>query len=201
MEVDNNRWIAGGGTTAMSIIGTAAGGAALLGEMLGGGLFGNGNNQQCASANNQISTLKSQVARLQSEKYTDTSILKERDRHLEWVKGLATVDAQLQAVNDKLEKSVIKNASDIACLKQNIALQNTIDNQAAKIDMLTLKNELNSKIDYVANVANQGIATNSSAIACLSNTVANITKTVIPSSSVCNLSASNSCCCNGTVQQ
>jgi hypothetical protein len=46
MEVDNNKWQAGAGTTAMSIIGTAAGGAALLGGlangMLGGGLLGGG---------------------------------------------------------------------------------------------------------------------------------------------------------------
>ena len=41
------------------------------------------------------------------------------------------------------------------------------------------------KIDLVAATANQGIAANSAAIACLQNTVAGITKIVVPNSSIC----------------
>jgi hypothetical protein len=75
MEVENHKWQAGGGTTAMSIIGTAAGGAALLGglanNLLGGGLLGGRPAPSAAHCQercdmNEISTLKSEIAKLLS---------------------------------------------------------------------------------------------------------------------------------------
>jgi hypothetical protein len=71
MEVDNHKWQAGAGTTAMSIIGTAAGGAALLGGLAnnllgGGGMMGGSRPAHCQERCdlNEITTLKSQIAKL-----------------------------------------------------------------------------------------------------------------------------------------
>lgn len=52
-------------------------------------------------------------------------------------------------------------------------------------DMRVREAQTAGKIDLVAATANQGIATNSAAIACLQNTVAGITKVVVPNSSCC----------------
>lgn len=52
-------------------------------------------------------------------------------------------------------------------------------------DMRVREAQTAGKIDLVAATANQGIAANSAAIACLQNTVAGITKIVVPNSSIC----------------
>lgn len=52
-------------------------------------------------------------------------------------------------------------------------------------DMRVREEQTAGKIDLVAATANQGIAANSAAITCLQNTVAGITKIVVPNSSIC----------------
>lgn len=52
-------------------------------------------------------------------------------------------------------------------------------------DMRVREAQTAGKIDLVAATANQGIATNSAAIACLQNTVSSITKIVVPNSACC----------------
>lgn len=52
-------------------------------------------------------------------------------------------------------------------------------------DMRVREAQTAGKIDLVAATANQGIAANSAAITCLQNTVAGITKIVVPNSSIC----------------
>lgn len=52
-------------------------------------------------------------------------------------------------------------------------------------DMRVREAQTSGKIDLVAATANQGIAANSAAIACLQNTVSSITKIVVPNSSIC----------------
>lgn len=52
-------------------------------------------------------------------------------------------------------------------------------------DMRVREAQTAGKIDLVAATANQGIAANSAAIACLQNTVSSITKIVVPNSSIC----------------
>lgn len=52
-------------------------------------------------------------------------------------------------------------------------------------DMRVREAQTAGKIDLVAATANQGIATNSAAIACLQNTVSSITKVVVPNSACC----------------
>lgn len=52
-------------------------------------------------------------------------------------------------------------------------------------DMRVREAQTAGKIDLVAATANQGIAANSAAIACLQNTVSCITKIVVPNSAIC----------------
>ena len=52
-------------------------------------------------------------------------------------------------------------------------------------DMRVREAQTAGKIDLVAATANQVIATNSAAIACLQNTVSSITKVVVPNSACC----------------
>lgn len=52
-------------------------------------------------------------------------------------------------------------------------------------DMRVREAQTAGKIDLVAATATQGIAANSAAITCLQNTVAGITKIVVPNSSIC----------------
>ena len=63
MCYDRERWRAGGGTTALGVIGTAAGGAALLGQtMTGNGLFGGGNNAKMQEVMSENAMLKSEIS-------------------------------------------------------------------------------------------------------------------------------------------
>lgn len=194
MEVEKSqKWQAGGGTTALGIIGTALGGLATVAG--GSALFGGnglGGNNQTQKENND---LRAEVSRLRSEKYTDSHVLA-------MSKELSAVDAQLHAVDDKLEKAIIRNSADIAASRELTSRDLVIAAKQAQIDSLQLENRLDSKISAVAAAANQGIQanalaiqTNAGAIACLQNTVAGITKTSVPQSAICAPAFSNTGCC------
>lgn len=202
MDVENKKWVAGGGTTALGIIGTTLGGLnAVTGNGLLGGITGNGDGggKNCGHLARENAELRERVATLTSEKYTDQAILGERDLHLGWVKELASVDARLDAVDDKLETAVAKNKEDIAAVRKEMELNAIIAAKQSKIDMLEMERRVDCKIDSVAVAANNGIAANTGAIACLQTLVNGITKTVIPQSAVCNTSYNS--CCSGCVQQ
>ena len=186
MEVDNHKWQAGGGTTAMSIIGTAAGGAALLGglanNLLGGGLFGPGakpahSHCQERADMNEISTLKSQIAKLLSEKYTDAAIDAQRSRD-------AATNEKVYGFVIEQDKNIATLQSQVKCLQKQIQLEN-------KCFARQLENQ--------ANLTNIGLANANNAIQSLAATVSGFTKIVVPSSAVCN--TNNNCCCNGSSQQ
>lgn len=201
MDVENKKWVAGGGTTALGIIGTALGGLNTVAGngLLGGVAGGSDGGKGCGNLARENAELRERVATLTSEKYTDQAILGERDLHLGWVKELASVDARLDAVDDKLGAAVAKNTEDIAAVRKEMELNAVIAAKQSKIDMLEMERRVDCKIDSVAISANNGIAANSGAIACLQTLVNGITKTVIPQSAVCNTSYNG--CCSSTVQQ
>lgn len=183
MEVENNRWQAGAGTTAMSIIGTAAGGAALLGGLTGGnglaGLFGGGarptQGGRCQERCDvdQLTSLKAEIAKLQSEKYTDTAIDAQRSRD-------AATNEKVYGFVIEQDKKIATMQAQIMCLQKQIQLEN-------KCFSRQLQNQ--------ANLTQIGLANANSAIQGLANTVAGFTKVVVPSSAVCNTNC-NSCCNN-----
>jgi hypothetical protein len=137
--------VAGGGTTALGVIGTTLGGLALAGGNANG-LLGNVFGGFGGAAN---SALVSEIAQLKAEKYTDEKSLEDRDR--------------IAALNDKVIGYVIDIDKRLSTVEATGPLREQI---------------LAQKIECCCNSAN-------TAISALAQTVANITKTVVPNSSVC----------------
>ena len=149
-----------------------------------GGLFGGGGN----SIQQQLNDTKAELARVNAERYTDKAIITERDHHIEWAKQLAANDERLNAQDAKIEKLAEKNKEDIAALRTEQGLQLQLAQKDSEIRTLKLENTLNTKIDAVANTANMGIQNVSNALACLTNTVSQLsgmTKLIIPHESIC----------------
>jgi len=147
--------VAGGGTTALGVIGTTLGGLALAGGNAGGllngvlGGWGNGYNNPAILQGNYNSALVSEIAQLRAEKYTDNKSLEDRDR--------------IAALNDKVIGYVIDIDKRLSTVEATGPLREQL---------------LAQKIECCCNSAN-------TAISALAQTVANITKTVVPNSSVC----------------
>lgn len=100
-----------------------------------------------------------------------------------YVDSLNSKIAELNAekYSDKIGIEVFKAARD-SDAKTNARFDEIARTIA---DMRVREAQTAGKIDLVAATANQGIAANSAAIACLQNTVAGITKIVVPNSSIC----------------
>lgn len=100
-----------------------------------------------------------------------------------YVDSLNSKIAELNAekYSDKVGIEVFKAARD-SDAKINARFEEVARTIA---DMRVREAQTAGKIDLVAATANQGIAANSAAIACLQNTVAGITKIVVPNSSSC----------------
>ena len=156
MEVNNDKFVAGGGTLALGIIGTALGGLnSLAGN--GGGLFGG----------NRVADAEAKIAKLEAEKYTDAAVIAAQERE-------AISNAKLAAMTEKVEHLAIKNAADIQALKTESELRAEIDRKQAKIDLLEATAPINA-----------ALSANATAIAGIQQVLGSITKVVIPSSAVC----------------
>lgn len=121
MEVNGNneRFVAGGGTLALGIIGTALGGLnALAGG--NGGLPLLGGNRAAAD--------DSRIAKLEAERYTDAAVIAAQAR-----------EADLKTLE-------VKNAEDIKAMRTEFELRAEIDRKQAKIDLLEAVGPMNDKI-------------------------------------------------------
>jgi hypothetical protein len=138
------------------------------------------------------SELRSEVAQLKSEKYTDSNVLA-------MSKELSAVDERLHSVDDKLATAIAQNKADILSMKELVAKDLEISAQQSKIDTLQLEARLGARIDTVAMTATQGIQANSSAITCLQNLVNGITKAYVPNTAIVTPTCYNNCngCCAG----
>ena len=162
MEVNENRFVAGSGTTALGIIGTALGGLATVGNGNGLNLFGGG----------RMSEAEAKIAKLEAERYTDAAIIHERDVS-------AAKDVLIATLTEKVNQIAQKNADEISALKEENALRAEIDRKQAKIDLLEAVNPLAASI-----------GANTTAISAIQQVLSGFTKVVIPSTSVCSVSAS-----------
>lgn len=142
--------------TALSLLNNNGGN--VLGGLLGGG-------------SNRMSELLAENSMLKSENYSD-KVAKE---------VYAQTVADNNALKDEMYKfikpisdQVVQNQVDSAVLKAQIEK----DKEIAKLQMENCCCQLNSKIDMVASTSACGIAQ-------LNNIVSNITKTIVPISSVC----------------
>ena len=158
MEVNNNdRFVAGGGTLSLGIIGTALGGLATVANGGVGSLFGN----------NRMAEADAKIAKLEAERYTDAAVMREREH-------AAAADVLIATLTEKVNERAHKNAEDIKAFKEETALRAEIDRKQAKIDIMEATAPLSA-----------GIGANSAAISGIQNVLSNITKVVIPASAVC----------------
>ncbi len=150
--------------TALGVLASAQNGNGLL-----GGLFG-GNN----GCNQAIAERDAMIARLTSEKYTDTAVLSLRDKLEKLVD-----DAAAQTV--KNDKAIATNAQEIACL------QRQLDTEAkwSRENMALREQIMEGKIAAVAQAATTGINNLGTALTALQTTVAGITATVVPKAAIC----------------
>jgi hypothetical protein len=131
-----------------------------------GGLFGGGSNQE-------VINLKSQIAKLESEKYTDDVAMSAYKQSVADNKSLR--DDVFAYVNP-ITQTVASTQTEIAVLKQQFA---------DKAEADRLREQLtHAKINEVALVANNGLTALGGQVACLQNTVSNITKVYVPAASV-----------------
>ena len=163
MEVNNERFVAGGGTLALGIIGTALGGLATVANGGVGPLLGGGNRMAEADA---------KIAKLEAERYTDAAVIHERERS-------AAADVLIATLTEKVNMQAQKNAEDLKAAKEEFALRAEIDRKQAKIDLLEATAPLTA-----------GVGANAAAISAIQQVLSGFTKVVIPSSSVCSVSAS-----------
>ena len=126
------------------------------------GLLNNGGNGLLGglfnnNCQNQVSMLQSEISQLRAEKYSDQSI----------AAVYTALRNETQALSDRLLDKYI------APISQEIA------------DMRVREANTNAKIAEVGCLANTGITALQGQINCLQQTVAGITKTVVPITSVC----------------
>jgi hypothetical protein len=150
----------------LGIAGTVGLASQLTGNGGLGGLFGGGNNQE-------VVDLKAQVAKLESEKYTDDVAMSAYKQSVADNKSLR--DDVFAYVNP-IAQTIASNQTEIAVLKQQFA---------DKAETDRLREQLtHAKINEVALVANNGLTALGGQVACLQNTVSNITKVYVPAASV-----------------
>jgi hypothetical protein len=184
MEVEstNKKWVAGAGTTALGIIGTALGG---LNAVNGGGLLnglgnGNGNGKGC----NETDKLRSEVAQLKAERYTDAAVIAANKETVDNLKDFygrfeivaanaANTSARLDCLEQKLTTYEITQR-EIAGLKEQL-----IDAKIGKVD---------GRIDCLADKVATGFATANNRFAAIDAEIAGFTQTVIPESAICDTS-------------
>ena len=126
------------------------------------GLLNNGGNGLLGglfnnNCQNQVSMLQSEISQLRAEKYSDQSI----------AAVYTALRNETQALSDRLLDKYI------APISQEIS------------DMRVREANTNAKIAEVGCLANTGITALQGQINCLQQTVAGITKTVVPITSVC----------------
>lgn len=165
---DRNRYVAGSGTTALGIIGTVAGGAALLNGGNGlGGLFGGGNN----SLQKENAALLAEVGQLKSEKYTDAQV------------------ANLFNVVRNLEKEQASTNTSVICLQKELT---TYETSQREIDELNRK-LTNQDIACLASKVENGFIAVNNRFAGVDAAISGFTRTVIPASAICDIGCNSGC--------
>lgn len=174
MNYNGERFVAGGGTLSLATIGTVAGGAALVNNLLNGnGLFGGGNNSKYQEVLAENATLK-------SEKYSDTN------------------DAKIYDAIRILERNQAATNTEVICLQKELAAyvsgQKDVQELRQKLtdcEINGVKKDLNCLAGTVENMA----VTFNGKIASINAIIGGFTQTVIKESAICDTSA-----CGGGTQ-
>lgn len=162
------------GGAALGLLNNNCGGGGILGNLLGGNCCRGAMGAELQ----YVSDLQSKVARLEAEKYAD-HVAKEtysqaladnralRDELYAFIKPLAE-----EAANNRVNIATLAAEQKCCCEKQELREQIVLGkvNEVA----LTLGGQINTLSSGFTNQIN-----------CINNTLASITKTVVPNSSVC----------------
>lgn len=98
----------------------------------------------------------------------------------------AELEAKIAELNAEKYANQVSKEVYIASREQDNKYSNRFEELAREIsDMRVREAQTQGKIDLVASNCNTGISTLNSNIQCLANTVAGITKTIVPITSVC----------------
>ena len=120
MDVNNDKYVAGAGTTALGIIGTVLGGL---------GVAGNGNGSiPLLGGSNRAAEADAKIAKLEAERYTDAAVIASQARDSE-IRDLET-----------------KNAADIKAMRTEFELRAEIDRKQAKIDLIEAVSPLANEV-------------------------------------------------------
>lgn len=147
----------------LGIAGTALGLLNGNGNNVLGGLLGGGSNR--------VSELLAENSMLKSENYSDKVA---KEVYAQTVADNNALKEEMFNFIKPISDQVVQNQVDSAVLKAQIEK----DKEIAKLQMENCCCQLNSKIDMVASTSACGIAQ-------LNNIVSNITKTIVPITSVC----------------
>lgn len=174
MNIDgcHDKWVAGGGTTALGIIGSAAGGLSLANQMFGGkGLFGGGRDSDARFA----------LAKEQSERFTLEQVI------LAYEKNYAQFDA--------LKTKAAETEAKLNCLEQKLTTYEVTQREIAE-----LRGKLvDQKIDCLADKVVTGFSAANNKFSAIDAQIAGFTKVVIPVTAICD--TSNNGCYNSATQQ
>lgn len=193
MEVEstNKKWVAGGGTTALGIIGTTLGGLNTLtnGGLLGG-LTGNGN---CGKGCNETDKLRAEVAELKSERYTDAAVIA---ANKETVNNLKDFYGRFEIV----AANAANTSARLDCLEQKLTTYEITQREIAglKEQLVDAKiGTVNGRIDCLADKVATGFASANNRFTAIDAQIAGFTQTVIPESAICDTSCGCNRVCNG----
>lgn len=164
--------------TVLGTIGTVGTLAGAMGNNCNGGLFsnlfGNNCNNNCNNQQTYVDALQAEIAKLNSEKYSDRAAANAyRDAVLMAEKLDSKWTAQLGEVTREVADMRVREASTngrIDCIEQNNILRQQLND---------------AKINEVALTCSSGINTLTATVNCLAQTLSQITKTVIPNGVIC----------------
>lgn len=183
-------WVAGRGTEALGIIGTVLGGAAVanggLGNILGGVLGGNSNGKAAESA--AIAAMGAAIPAL-VQSATNA--------------GTLSADRKISAAEIDLIRENYAKDMEIAELKSNSVTDSKILDLYKWVDgeLKTMRENDNQKWTDQAVInatTTNGLTALKGQVDAVTVAVAEITKTVVPQSVICNTGC-NSCCGNSNV--
>lgn len=139
-----------------------------------GGLLGGGNCAHGAAELQFVSGLQSENAMLKAENYSDKGTL---EAYKQSVADNKELRSEMYAFIKPLADEAAQNRVNIATLQAE--LKCCCEKQELREQILK------GDIDKVALMANTGLTALQGTVTCLQNTVAGITKTIVPASAIC----------------
>jgi hypothetical protein len=180
----HDKWTAGAGTTITAGIGTALGAAAFLNNNGLGGLFGGGNNAK-------LQEVMSENAMLKADKTTDEKLLA-RDK--EYVSNLKDFYGRFEVV----AADAANTKAELQCLQKQLTDYAIHQKEIDELQRALIRKDIegvNKDVACLAGKVDAGFCGINNRFAGIDAQIAGFTKTVIPTSAICNTSSPCNGCC------